>query len=136
MKALALEEAAELDQKLSTILNHTFPSLLVPPSTTANLSALVELKSGVGGTESSLFLETLLRMYTRFSQSHSWKANVVVSNENEGGGIKDAIIEIKGSNSYDTLRWESGVHRVQRVPATESGGRVHTSTVAVIVCIF
>ncbi|KAJ3919347.1 hypothetical protein F5877DRAFT_40469 [Lentinula edodes] len=133
MKALALEEAAELDQKLSTILNHTFPSLLVPPSTTANLSAFVELKSGVGGTESSLFLETLLRMYTRFSQSHSWKANVVVSNENEGGGIKDAIIEIKGSNSYDTLRWESGVHRVQRVPATESGGRVHTSTVAVIV---
>ncbi|KAJ3987785.1 peptide chain release factor 1 [Lentinula detonsa] len=133
MMSLAAEEAEELDQKLSTILKHTFPSLLVPPSTTANLSALVELKSGVGGTESSLFLETLLRMYMRFSQSHSWKASIVANNDNEGGGIKDAIVEIKGLGAYDTLRWESGVHRVQRVPATESGGRVHTSTVAVIV---
>ncbi|KAJ3790940.1 hypothetical protein GGU10DRAFT_281391 [Lentinula aff. detonsa] len=133
MMSLAAEEAVELDQKLSTILKHTFPSLLVPPSTTANLSALVELKSGVGGTESSLFLETLLRMYMRFSQSHSWKASIVANNDNEGGGIKDAIVEIKGLGAYDTLRWESGVHRVQRVPATESGGRVHTSTVAIIV---
>jgi len=133
MKALASEEASELDQKLSNILKETFPSLLVPPSTTANLSALVELKSGVGGTESSLFLATLLRMYMRFSQSNSWQATVVADNENEGGGIKDAIVEIKGVGAYDALRWESGVHRVQRVPATESGGRVHTSTVAVIV---
>ncbi|KAJ3758651.1 hypothetical protein EV360DRAFT_43411 [Lentinula raphanica] len=133
MKALASEEAAELDGELCTILQQTFPSLLVPPSTTANLSALVELKSGVGGTESSLFLETLLRMYMRFSQSNTWKATIVAENDNEGGGIKDAIVEIKGAGAYDTLRWESGVHRVQRVPVTESGGRVHTSTVAVIV---
>ncbi|KIK70934.1 hypothetical protein GYMLUDRAFT_33023 [Collybiopsis luxurians FD-317 M1] len=133
MRALASEEAAELDEKLSVILNQTFPSLLIPPSTTAKLSALVELKSGVGGTESSLFLETILRMYLRFSQSNSWKATLVAQNENESGGVKDAIVEIKGSGAYDILRWESGVHRVQRVPATESGGRVHTSTVAVIV---
>ncbi|KAF9076235.1 hypothetical protein BDP27DRAFT_1314102 [Rhodocollybia butyracea] len=133
MKALALEETTELDQKLSAMLKQTFPSLLIPPSTTEKLSALVELKSGVGGTESSLFLETMLRMYMRFSQNNSWKAAIVANNENEGGGVKDAIVEIKGPGAYDALRWESGVHRVQRVPATESAGRVHTSTVAVIV---
>ena len=72
-------------------------------------------------------------MYLRFSQSNSWKATLVAQNENESGGVKDAIVEIKGPGAYDILRWESGVHRVQRVPTTESGGRVHTSTVAVIV---
>ncbi|KAF5385425.1 hypothetical protein D9757_002987 [Collybiopsis confluens] len=133
MRNLASEEAVELDEKLSIILKESFPSLLVPRSTTGDLSAMLELKSGVGGTESSLFLETLLRMYVRFSQSNSWKPTIVVNNENESGGIKDAIVEVKGSGAYDILRWETGIHRVQRVPATESGGRVHTSTVAVIV---
>jgi peptide chain release factor 1 len=91
------------------------------------------LKSGVGGSESSLFLAELLRMYTRLADSMKWRTQVVASNESDGGGVKDAILEINGPGSYDMLRWESGVHRVQRIPATEASGRVHTSTVAVLV---
>ncbi|KAK7434187.1 Peptide chain release factor 1, mitochondrial [Stygiomarasmius scandens] len=133
MRALANEEYETLDGTLTRLLQSTFPSLLVPPSATASLSALVELKSGAGGTESSLFLADLLRMYLRFASTNSFKAAVVAENENEGGGIKDAIVEIKGEGAYDAFRWESGVHRVQRVPSTDAAGRVHTSTVAVIV---
>ena len=96
----------------------------------------MELKSGVGGSESSLFLSDLLRMYQRLAQSKNWKSSIVAENNSESGGIKDAIIEIKGETAYDTLRWESGVHRVQRVPATESSGRTHTSTVAVVVSTY
>ena len=96
----------------------------------------MELKSGVGGSESSLFLSDLLRMYQRLAHSNNWKSSVVAKNSIEGGGIKDAIVEIKGETAYDTLRWESGVHRVQRVPATESSGRTHTSTVAVVASFF
>jgi peptide chain release factor 1 len=94
----------------------------------------MELKSGVGGSEASLFLADLLRMYLRLSIGRRWKATVVAQNDSDGGGIKDAIVEIKGEGAYDALRWESGVHRVQRVPATEASGRVHTSTVAIVVC--
>ncbi|KAJ3569151.1 hypothetical protein NP233_g5240 [Leucocoprinus birnbaumii] len=133
MRALATEEYASLTEQLNQSVTETFPQLLVPPSETAHLGALMELKSGVGGSESSLFLADLLRMYQRLANASRWKAQVVTQNELEIGGIKDAILEVKGEGAYDTLRWESGVHRVQRVPATESSGRVHTSTVAVVV---
>ncbi|THU98617.1 release factor [Dendrothele bispora CBS 962.96] len=133
MRALAAEEHEALDGTLTQLLQSTFPSLLVPPSTTASLSALVELKSGAGGTESSLFLADLLRMYMRFASANSFRATVVAENENEAGGTKDAIVEIKGEGAYDAFRWESGVHRVQRVPSTDAAGRVHTSTATVIV---
>jgi peptide chain release factor 1 len=133
MRALALEEYESLTTSMLHQLNTTFPSLLVPTSPTASLSALIELKSGVGGSESSLFVADLLRMYLRFANGMKWKAQVVSSNELDGGGIKDAIVEIDGKGSYDSLRWETGIHRVQRVPATEASGRVHTSTVAVLV---
>ncbi|KAG6812287.1 hypothetical protein H0H92_003596 [Tricholoma furcatifolium] len=134
MRTLAIEEHQSLSESL-TSLEETLPSLLIPPSTTSQLSAMLELKSGVGGSESSLFLGDLLRMYLRLVNVKGWQAAVVSQNENEGGGIKDALVEIKGEGAYDGLRWESGVHRVQRVPATEASGRVHTSTVAVIVRI-
>ncbi|KAG5337256.1 hypothetical protein C0989_010045 [Termitomyces sp. Mn162] len=133
MRALATEEHKELSSSLNTLTETTIPSLLIPPSATAKLSAMLELKSGVGGSESSLFLSDLLRMYLRLANVQQWQTAVVSQNENEGGGIKDAIVEVKGDGAYDVLRWESGVHRVQRVPATEASGRVHTSTVAVIV---
>ncbi|KAL0575713.1 Peptide chain release factor 1, mitochondrial [Marasmius crinis-equi] len=134
MRTLAEEDHQRISGSLTRLLSETFPSLLAPRSSTADLpGALLELKSGVGGTESSLFLATLLRMYERFATLNNWKLNTVSNNINEAGGIKDAIVEIKGEGAYDTLRWESGVHRVQRVPVTESGGRVHTSTVAAIV---
>lgn len=133
MRALAVEEHAALTTALSDLLNNTFPRLLVPPSATAHLAALVELKAGVGGSEASLFLGDLVRMYTRVANAMGWKAALVGSNELENGGMKDAILEVKGEGTYDALRWESGVHRVQRVPATEANGRVHTSTVAIVV---
>ncbi|KAG6914824.1 hypothetical protein DXG01_015125 [Tephrocybe rancida] len=133
MRALALEEHEALSTTLTSLVETTVPSLLIPPSTTTHLSAMLELKSGVGGSESSLFLANLLRMYLRLANVKRWQTTVVSQNENEGGGIKDAIVEVKGEGSFEALRWESGVHRVQRVPATEASGRVHTSTVAVIV---
>jgi len=95
----------------------------------------MELKSGVGGSEAGLFLTDLLRMYLRLANGRRWKATVVAQNDSDGGGTKDAIVEIKGEGAYDALCWESGVHRVQRVPATEASGRVHTSTAAIIVCV-
>jgi peptide chain release factor 1 len=115
---------------------YQLPSALLPSSETEVLSALVELKAGVGGSESSLFVAELLRMYGRFARLNSWVPTVLASSESDGGGFKDAILEVKGAGSYDMLRWESGVHRVQRVPATEASGRVHTSTVAAVVSGF
>lgn len=112
---------------------HEIPKTLLPPSETEGLSALVELKAGVGGSESSLFAAELLRMYGRFSRLNGWEATVLASSESDSGGFKDAILEVKGSGAYDALRCESGVHRVQRVPATEASGRLHTSTVAAVV---
>ena len=122
-------------QKRHDDLYTKLPELLVPPSQTTGLSALVELKPGVGGSESSLFCQDLLRMYSRWATLRGWTAKPVALEEREGGGLKHAMLEIAGGGAYEWLRWESGVHRVQRVPATESAGRVHTSTVQVIVSI-
>lgn len=133
MRSMAADEITLLSNTLSDIIQITFPSLLIPHSTTKHLSALMELKSGVGGSESSLFLSDMLRMYQRLANNTNWKSSILAKNETEGGGIKDAIVEFKGEGAYDALRWESGVHRVQRVPATESSGRTHTSTVAIVV---
>lgn len=132
MRLLAADEYDDLLNKLNSITNETFPSILVPPSTTSHLSAMLEFKAGVGGSEAALFLAEIMRMYIRFAQTMGWQAAIVANNPTENGGVKDAIVEIKGEKAYDTLRWESGVHRVQRVPATEASGRLHTSTVAVL----
>ena len=136
MRALAVEEHNSLTNSLTELVETTVPSLLVPPSTTSHMSAMLDLKSGVGGSEASLFLADLLRMYLRLANVRGWKASVVSQNDaSDGGGLKDALVEVKGEGAYEALRWESGVHRVQRVPATEASGRVHTSTVAVIVSL-
>ena len=118
---------------LRSLLAHDLPKALVPPSETDGLSALIELKAGVGGSESSLFVAELLRMYGRLARLNGWEPTVLASSESDGGGFKDAILEVQGVGAYDALRWESGVHRVQRVPTTEASGRVHTSTVAAVV---
>ncbi|KAJ7087894.1 hypothetical protein C8R44DRAFT_820088 [Mycena epipterygia] len=133
LRSMASEDYATFTETLTEIVKTRFPAILVPPSRTADLSALMELKSGVGGSEASLFVGEMLRMYLRLAQVSRWKANVVESNDLDSGGLRDATVEIKGPGAYDALRWESGVHRVQRVPATEQSGRVHTSTVAVVV---
>jgi len=123
----------DLLSKLSSIAEQRFPALLVPPSETAHLSAMIEIKAGVGGSEAALFVGDMVKMYTLLSQHLGWKAVTGASNVTENGGLKEAMLEVRGEKAYDTLRWESGVHRVQRVPATEGSGRVHTSTVAVLV---
>lgn len=134
---MALEEHASLSQRLRDQLS-TFPSLLLPDSQTGHFSALMELKAGAGGDESTLFLSELLRMYTRLAQSNVFNVELMSFSATDpvagaSGGGKEAILEIKGNGAYDTFRFESGVHRVQRVPATETKGRLHTSTVAVVV---
>ncbi|KZV62063.1 release factor [Peniophora sp. CONT] len=129
---LAHAEATSAFHSLASTAS-TLPALLIPPSPTAHLSALVELKSAVGGAESSLFLKELLGVYTRYANARGWEPTLVGSQDLDAGGVKDAILEVGGEGAYDALRYESGVHRVQRVPATESAGRVHTSTVAVVV---
>jgi peptide chain release factor 1 len=133
MRSLASEEIDKLSATLANMIEHHFPTLLIPPSKTAHLGALMEMKSGVGGSESSLFLSELLRMYQRLANNNDWNVTIAAKNDLEAGGIKDAIVEFRGDGAYDSLRWESGVHRVQRVPATESSGRTHTSTVAIVV---
>jgi len=133
MRDLAKEEYLSLTHDLTHYITHVFPSLLATPHESEHMSALIELKSGVGGSEASLFVADILRMYVRFAHTRDWHPTVLSSNESDGGGVKDAILEVKGTGAYDALRWESGVHRVQRVPATESSGRVHTSTVAAVV---
>jgi peptide chain release factor 1 len=94
----------------------------------------MELKAGVGGAEAALFLSEMLRMYERLAASRGFEVSLLSKSDLDQGGMRDAVVEIKGDGAYDTLRAESGVHRVQRVPATETGGRTHTSTVAIVVC--
>ena len=96
-------------------------------------SVIVEIRGGVGGEESALFAHSLYRMYTMYAQSKGWKVTLLNYNETELGGVKEADFEIDGDGAYSRLKFESGVHRVQRVPETESGGRVHTSTATVAV---
>jgi len=133
LRLLAAEDDQAFTDTLDDLVGNVFPSLVVPPSNTAHMSALMELKAGVGGSESNLFLGELMRMYLRYAHSVKWKATTVSSLDTPEGGVKNAVIEFKAPGAYDSLRWESGVHRVQRVPATEASGRVHTSTVAVVV---
>ena len=134
MRSMAEEEYSTLTATINEMVETTFPKLLVPPSSTAHLSAMIELRAGVGGSESALFVADLVRMYSGAAQELGWNVTLVSSNVLEQGGMKDAVMEVKGRGAYDSLRWESGVHRVQRVPATEASGRVHTSTVGVMVC--
>ena len=136
IRQLAAEDDQAFTHTLEDLVENVFPSLIIPPSNTAHMSALMELKAGVGGSESNLFLGELMRMYLRYAQSVKWKTATVSSLGTPEGGVKNAVVEFKGPGAYDYLRWESGVHRVQRVPATEASGRVHTSTVAVVVSRF
>lgn len=135
LRLLAVEDDQTFMETLKNLVEDVFPSLIIPSSKTAHMSALMELKAGVGGSESNLFLGELMRMYLQYAQSAKWKTTMVSSLGTPEGGVKNAVVEFKGPGAYDSLRWESGVHRVQRVPATEASGRVHTSTVAVVVSL-
>lgn len=132
LKELCQEEYTACKKKLETF-EQELKILLLPRDPNDDKSVIVEIRGGVGGEESALFAHSLYRMYTMYAQSKGWKVTLLNYNETELGGVKEADFEIDGDGAYSRLKFESGVHRVQRVPETESGGRVHTSTATVAV---
>ena len=122
-------EAQEYLEKKITILRE----LLVPKDPNDEKDAIIEIRAGTGGEEAALFVADLYRMYTYFADKQNWKLSVMSSNPTGVGGLKEVIFSLSGDNVYGTMRFESGVHRVQRVPETESQGRVHTSAISVAV---
>lgn len=132
MRDLAQEEwsRAKAEQER---LQETIKILLLPKDPNDSRNVIMELRGGVGGEEGALFAAALLRMYTMYAQSRGWKLDIVSMNETELGGVKECSVLIEGEGAYSRLKFESGVHRVQRVPETESGGRVHTSAATVAV---
>jgi peptide chain release factor 1 len=107
--------------------------LLVPKDPRDDKNVIVEIRAGTGGDEAGIFAADLYRMYTRYAENHNWKSELLSSNETGVGGFKEVIFMVKGKGAYSKLKYESGVHRVQRVPVTESQGRIHTSTSTVAV---
>jgi peptide chain release factor 1 len=132
MRELAQEELAQLQQRQDTLLAD-LKVLLVPKDPNDAKNVILEIRAGTGGDEAALFASDLFRMYSRFAERHGWKIEVMSLNESGVGGIKEVIATITGKNVYSRLKYESGVHRVQRVPATEASGRIHTSTATVAV---
>jgi len=132
MRAMAEAEAGSLSAEVET-LREKLKLLLIPRDPLDDRDAVVEIRAGTGGDEAALFAGDLLRMYTRFAESRGWKVEVISLSEGTMGGVKEAVFVARGSNAYGDLRYESGVHRVQRVPATETQGRIHTSAATVAV---
>ena len=132
MKALAEEELAELERRLPA-LEHAVQLALLPKDADDDKSAILEIRAGTGGDEAALFAGDLLRMYQRFAELKGWRFEVVEASGTEIGGVKEAVCEVEGRGAFARLKFEAGVHRVQRVPATESGGRIHTSAATVAV---
>ncbi len=132
LKELAENELEIALNKREEVI-HRLKQKLVPPDPNDEKDVIVELRAGAGGEEAALFAAELLRMYTRFADMMKWKVENISVNEIGIGGIKEAIFALKGKNVYSWMKFESGVHRVQRIPKTESGGRIHTSTVTVAV---
>ena len=132
MKDMAQEEFQNAKQTLET-LHEKLQILLLPKDPNDEKSVIVEIRGGVGGEESALFAHSLFRMYSMYAAKMGWSVELMNYNETELGGVKEADFVINGRGAYSRMKWESGVHRVQRVPETESGGRVHTSTATVAV---
>ncbi|MDR3302972.1 MAG: peptide chain release factor 1 [Treponema sp.] len=132
MRELVKEELRELEQRVKDAEDR-LKFLLIPKDPLDEKNIIMEIRAGTGGDEAALFATDLYRMYSRFAETKSWKFEIMSSNETELGGLKEIIFSISGSNVYENLRYESGVHRVQRVPATEASGRIHTSAVTVAV---
>ncbi len=132
MKVLAQEEllAAKADMEQ---LENELQILLLPKDPNDGKNVIVEIRAGVGGEEAALFAHSLHRMYSMYAESNGWRAQIDSLSETELGGVKEITFTIEGANAFSRLKYESGVHRVQRVPETESGGRIHTSTVTVAV---
>jgi peptide chain release factor 1 len=132
MRELAQEELKDLEARREAILAE-LRVLLVPKDPNDEKNVILEIRAGTGGDEAALFAADLFRMYSRFAERQRWKLEVMSSSESGTGGLKEVIASIEGRGVYSRLKYESGVHRVQRVPATEASGRIHTSTATVAV---
>ncbi|MBQ3181496.1 MAG: PCRF domain-containing protein, partial [Clostridia bacterium] len=132
MKELAEEEIKESKEKIES-LSQELKILLLPKDPNDDKSVIVEIRGGAGGDEAALFAGDLFRMFTMYAESNRWKTEILSSNPTDIGGYKEISFSIEGQGAYSKLKFESGVHRVQRIPSTESGGRIHTSTVTVAV---
>ena len=132
LRELAKEELDSATEKLAT-LEAEIKRELLPKDPRDEKNVIVEIRAGTGGDEAGLFASDLYRMYTRYAERQNWKPEVMSLSEGTMGGFKEVIVEIKGKGAYSRLKYESGVHRVQRVPATEAQGRIHTSTATVAV---
>ena len=132
LRALAEAEVEELAPRLEA-LDRRLRTLLVPRDPRDDRNVIVEIRAGTGGDEAGLFAADLFRMYTRYAESRGWKSEILSQNDTGIGGFKEVIFQVRGKRAYSRLKYESGVHRVQRVPATEAQGRIHTSTATVAV---
>jgi peptide chain release factor 1 len=132
LHAMVREEIAQLEARETALLDDLRVSLL-PRDPNDDRNVIVEIRAGAGGEEAALFASELLRMYTHYAQKHRYATDLMSLNETGIGGVKEAILEVTGDGAYSRLKFEGGVHRVQRVPSTESSGRIHTSTATVIV---
>ncbi|MCA9923219.1 MAG: peptide chain release factor 1 [Anaerolineales bacterium] len=132
MAALAAEEVKSLNHQIEA-LERQMRSLLVPKDLRDDKNVYIEIRAGAGGDEAGIFAADLLRMYTRYAETRKWKTSILEENRTGVGGYKEVIMMVKGKGAYSRFKYESGVHRVQRVPVTESQGRIHTSTATVAV---
>lgn len=132
LKELAKEELAESKDQLE-LLKEEITLLLLPKDVNDEKNVIMEIRGGAGGDEAALFAGDLFRMYGRYAEGRRWKTEILSANENDLGGFKEIVFMIQGQGAYSRFKFESGVHRVQRIPTTESGGRIHTSTVTVAV---
>ncbi|MBE9208130.1 peptide chain release factor 1 [Nostoc sp. LEGE 06077] len=132
MQEMAAVEVSELEEKIA-YLEARLKVLLLPRDPNDEKNIMLEIRAGTGGDEASIWAGDLMRMYTRYAQTQGWKVSLVSESLGEMGGWKEVILEIKGDNVYSQLKFEAGVHRVQRVPVTEAGGRVHTSTATIAI---
>ncbi|MGD1861570.1 MAG: peptide chain release factor 1 [Leptolyngbyaceae cyanobacterium] len=132
LKEMAAEEVDELERRLEQ-LEERMKVLLLPKDPNDEKNIMLEVRAGAGGDEASIWAGDLVRMYSRYAESQSWRIKLLSESTADMGGFKEAILEVQGNSVYSKLKYESGVHRVQRVPVTEAGGRVHTSTATVAI---
>ncbi len=132
LREMAKEELSELKERLE-VIEKEMKILLLPKDPNDDKNVIVEIRAGAGGDEAALFAADLFRMYAKYAEREHWKVDTMNSNENGIGGFKEIVFMINGNGAYSKLKYESGVHRVQRIPVTESGGRIHTSTATVAI---
>ncbi len=131
-KALLKDELAENKNKIE-VIEEELKILLLPKDDNDNKNVIIEIRAGTGGDEAAIFAGDIFRMYVRYAENRMWKTEVMSANESDLGGFKEIIFMVSGKGAYSRFKFESGVHRVQRIPSTESGGRIHTSTATVAV---